>query len=1688
MKVKVNISLFFALLLFSISSYAGYIVYKPISHTWISDMPFRGTPIESGDHVDISRQAISQTTMVDSWFAFGDMVKWTWTGPIQSFSSRIEFIKYGEIETTDPDNPIEVGCWIMVETGTCWNGTYSATRFFATDELTEEDLGAWNFNLEIISAVPDQDLTMNVGFFLTTAELREFGGNKQTAKPATELASPFEIRLLDSHGEPLKNQPVKFQITSQPKLGRSDVGATIEENVFGSTSSSDAITATTDDWGFASAYLTHGTKEGIYGVTATATSAKFQSIVFVSNTDIALGFDIGKQLGKPCRIESCGNPINIAIGNKYQQETDMSNIAPSLLEFTRSYNSMGGFSSEMGNGWQHNYNRTIETVTSGNGPSATTTAFAKRFDGKRYTFAEENGLFVTDPDVQDTLVQDANGWTYTEDNTIERYDAEGRLVSITYLGGKGVFSYDNPDGRTVHLSYNAEGQLDTVTDDIGASLSFTYDILGRVETVTDQAQRTWQYIYSIIGNLEKVINPDLTERIYHYEDLLNNAYALTGITDERGNRYATWAYDSVDGKAITSYHGNNVDRIDVVYNDGTSRTVTNSRGGITNYQVITQNDSSLVTSVEGSGCATCASTDSSFIYDAYNNKAEVTVKGVTTQYQGYGETKYPRVVITAAGTPEQSTTTIFYDSRFDGLETLVIGESVYPPDTAAPYNTLIEKVYDGVGNLLSITENGFTPDADGWGVSGEALTRTTTFYYEGPLGQVSLIDGPRTDVIDTTQFEYYPNVESVGLNRGRLKQVTNALGQLVRSNIQYSATGKIKSETRLNGKTITYTYHPGNDRLWTMTESNGAESETTRWRYHNSGEVWDITTDYGGPNSTIVIFGYDEARRLTSIRDGKGNYRNFILDSEGNVEREETFDAGNTLHQRLVKTFDAYNRLETVSQANETVTYSYAADHTVSSQLDGKNVTTRYSYDGLKRLASTSENAGISTLSTTQNYDKKGNLIKVNDGAKTLKRYDDFGNLRYADIDNVTGNRYTYDEAGNRLTDEDWEQRVIQYQYDALNRLTNVDAPGTADDIVYGYDTCLNGQGLLCSMTMASGTTTYAYDGLGRVINHQGVGYSYDSAGRTKTMTYPSGSVISYDYDLAGQIQSINDVGGTAIAFGISYEPFGPVNGFTYGNGLTYSAAFDAASRPTQQATPGLLDRSYNQYDGNGNLLQLNETKNSVTTLDQFSYDWGDRLQTASGLFGARDYSYESPNDFSYSNRASHDEGSEFTPYAYDVSSFDYGQKIEVGVPPTETILYQLYYLEGPRIICLDYDLTCEKKTVWDIDATTTSQSSVLMYDLSGNGITKSTITRDGCVLTAYTAEEIIIFGLTETHYYDCSNVATNWGYDYSAFNQINRALLEGVEQASYQYNALRQRVSKTLSDGSVTQYVYGLDGLLLAELDGLNNVIKEYIYLSGKLLAVRDFSSGLERLYYAHTDHLGLPRLLTNASGQTVWSGDFDPFGKVAAIDEDVDGDTFNVSLNIRFPGQYHDAETGLYYNWNRYYDPEVGQYTSSDPIGIDGGLNVFAYVGGNPVGFVDFFGLAPGESFDSEVAAAKDAYKYARDNYDTDYTEYGTFIYKNECGKYSYEEFTEGNYDGTSIDWWSFDRDYTASFHTHPDIIFDPDGFLGFIETDFGVNENFSPPDFAYAKRIGRNSYLGTPDGALKGYNPKTNKTKTY
>jgi len=91
---------------------------------------------------------------------------------------------------------------------------------------------------------------------------------------------------------------------------------------------------------------------------------------------------------------------------------------------------------------------------------------------------------------------------------------------------------------------------------------------------------------------------------------------------------------------------------------------------------------------------------------------------------------------------------------------------------------------------------------------------------------------------------------------------------------------------------------------------------------------------------------------------------------------------------------------------------------------------------------------------------------------------------------------------------------------------------------------------------------------------------------------------------------------------------------------------------------------------------------------------------------------------------------------------------------------------------------------------------------------------------------------------------------------------------------------------------------------------------------------------------------------GEVVWSSTQAPFG-LMEVNEDPDGDGETVSLNFRFPGQYFDAETGLYHNYFRYYDPSLGRYITSDPIGLAGGMNTYSYVNQNPLNYYDPYGL---------------------------------------------------------------------------------------------------------------------------------------
>jgi len=194
-----------------------------------------------------------------------------------------------------------------------------------------------------------------------------------------------------------------------------------------------------------------------------------------------------------------------------------------------------------------------------------------------------------------------------------------------------------------------------------------------------------------------------------------------------------------------------------------------------------------------------------------------------------------------------------------------------------------------------------------------------------------------------------------------------------------------------------------------------------------------------------------------------------------------------------------------------------------------------------------------------------------------------------------------------------------------------------------------------------------------------------------------------------------------------------------------------------------------------------------------------------------------------------------------------------------------------------------------------------------------------------------------------------NDSFGYDNFNRMSSFTGNGAT-TNYLYNGLGQRAAKSGAGGGYS-YVYDAGGTLLAETtQNSTSIGTQYIWLAGSLVGEVVNNT----LYYVHNDHLGRPDTVTNSSAGIVWAADNTAFGRTI--------NTNSIMLNVAFPGQYYDAESGLYYNGARYYDPTIGRYLQSDPIGLAGGMNTYAYVGGNPILFVDptgtsWAGVASGE-----------------------------------------------------------------------------------------------------------------------------------
>jgi RHS repeat-associated protein len=184
--------------------------------------------------------------------------------------------------------------------------------------------------------------------------------------------------------------------------------------------------------------------------------------------------------------------------------------------------------------------------------------------------------------------------------------------------------------------------------------------------------------------------------------------------------------------------------------------------------------------------------------------------------------------------------------------------------------------------------------------------------------------------------------------------------------------------------------------------------------------------------------------------------------------------------------------------------------------------------------------------------------------------------------------------------------------------------------------------------------------------------------------------------------------------------------------------------------------------------------------------------------------------------------------------------------------------------------------------------------------------------------------------------------YTYTAQGQVATvADPSGTRLARYRYNSAGQRVAKTVRrDGKeTTTYTLWQDGNRVAELNTEGNIAAQYLYLAEGQRATPIAKLDGERIDFIHADQRGAPIAMTDRNQHIVWRAELSPWGDARPVGTEASG--FGpASLNLRLPGQYFDAETGLHDNWHRTYNPATGRYLQPDPLGYPDGPDAYLYL----------------------------------------------------------------------------------------------------------------------------------------------------
>ena len=590
------------------------------------------------------------------------------------------------------------------------------------------------------------------------------------------------------------------------------------------------------------------------------------------------------------------------------------------------------------------------------------------------------------------------------------------------------------------------------------------------------------------------------------------------------------------------------------------------------------------------------------------------------------------------------------------------------------------------------------------------------------------------------------------------------------------------------------------------------------------------------------------------------------------------------------------------------------------------NVTTK-TYDQLQRLTRVVQPppATAAPLPTINiGYDGQDNVTSVQDPRSLTTSYvpDGLANIQTQTSPDTGATNATYDAAGNLLTQTDARGKTSTYTYDVLNRVKTINyqtGVGTTFEYDGGAAPYPGSIGKLTKMTDESGVTTFTYDTLGRLIGRSALvgartlttAYTWGATGtiasaKVTSITYPSGARVNYSFDTAGRVQALtvnppnaNGVGTNTGAYlnilsGITYNADNNFLGWTWADSAPYLRTYDSFGR-----------------------------------LDAFPVGYPLGTGIAAGL--ARTLAYDNAGRviaFTHVNNA----GAQATFDQY----FGYDGLDRLVQQSTWATPYNFTYdATGNRT-----SLTIGANTYANTVSATSNQLSVVQTFGTGGPVNNT---------QTYTASGSLSSDGTVT-------------YAYSARGRMSSSTT-GAQTTTYKYNGLEQRVSKTgaLVPTGAAYYSYDEDGKTIGEYDANLVPVAETVYIGTTPVVVfketgAAASSTIQiSIGNVYADQIDTPRVITRNSDEAImWRWDVaEVFGSSPALENPSGLGVYK--YNQRMPGQVFDAETQNFYNLNRDYQTRTGRYVQSDPIGLNGGINTYAYVGGNPLSWTDPSGLGP-------------------------------------------------------------------------------------------------------------------------------------